>query len=175
MIAECLQKDPSKRPTATELLKHQFFKKAKDKKYLVQTCLSCAPSIEERAKKAKNFKRPPGASGRFHKTETGEWKWSDDSDYDDFKEKSSDPSKKQQTNNQQQENNDKLKNLTLNNESNSTNKLEQQQENQVPSTNGSQEKISLVLRMRNSRKALNDIKFDFLINIGNLKNEVLNF
>uniref|UniRef100_A0A023FK41 non-specific serine/threonine protein kinase n=1 Tax=Amblyomma cajennense TaxID=34607 RepID=A0A023FK41_AMBCJ len=51
MITECLQKDPTKRPTATELLKHQFFKKSKDKKYLMQTLLTCAPTIEARAQK----------------------------------------------------------------------------------------------------------------------------
>ena len=78
MIADCLQKDPAKRPSATELLKYAFFKKSKDKRYLVQTLLPSAPSIEERAKKAKNSKRPPGASGRLHRTNAGDWVWSDD-------------------------------------------------------------------------------------------------
>ncbi|CAB4062387.1 OXSR1 [Lepeophtheirus salmonis] len=55
MISECLQKDPSKRPTATELLKHQFFKsKAKDR-----------------------------TSGRLHKNTEGDWVWSSDEDDDD--------------------------------------------------------------------------------------------
>lgn len=78
MIADCLQKDPAKRPSATELLKYSFFKKAKDRKYLMSSLLTCAPSIEERAKKAKSNKRPPGTSGRLHRTNAGDWVWSDD-------------------------------------------------------------------------------------------------
>ncbi|KAJ8958870.1 hypothetical protein NQ318_019637 [Aromia moschata] len=71
MITDCLQKEPPKRPTAAELLKHPFFKKAKDKKYLQQTLVAIGPSLETRVQKAS--KRQPGASGRLHRKETGEW------------------------------------------------------------------------------------------------------
>ncbi|XP_014243097.1 serine/threonine-protein kinase OSR1 isoform X2 [Cimex lectularius] len=74
MIIDCLQKDPAKRPTATELLKHPFFKKAKDRKYLQQTLVAIGPSLETRVQKA--AKRQPGTSGRLHRTVTGEWVWS---------------------------------------------------------------------------------------------------
>ena len=39
------------RPSATELLKNQFFKKAKDKKYLQQTLIAIGPSLETRVLK----------------------------------------------------------------------------------------------------------------------------
>lgn len=51
MITDCLQKEPSKRPTSAELLKHPFFKKAKDKKYLQQTLVAIGPSLETRVQK----------------------------------------------------------------------------------------------------------------------------
>ncbi|KAK9870742.1 hypothetical protein WA026_008309 [Henosepilachna vigintioctopunctata] len=81
MITDCLQKEPGKRPTAAELLKHPFFKKAKDKKYLQQTLVAIGPSLETRVQKAS--KRQPGASGRLHRKETGEWVWSSEDEGDD--------------------------------------------------------------------------------------------
>ncbi|XP_017490935.1 PREDICTED: serine/threonine-protein kinase OSR1 isoform X1 [Rhagoletis zephyria] len=88
MIVECLQKEPSKRPTASELLKNAFFKKAKDRKYLTQTLLATGPSMETRVHKA--AKRQPGASGRLHRTVTGEWVWSSEEEDNGGKHHSSD-------------------------------------------------------------------------------------
>lgn len=53
-----MQKDPAKRPTASELLKSSFFKKAKDKSWLVHSLienLGSAPSIPAIPKKVMEY------------------------------------------------------------------------------------------------------------------------
>lgn len=74
LIVDCLQKDPAKRPTASELLKHPFMKKAKDRRYLLQTLLPNTPSLNERSRRALDAHRASG----FELTNNGElgsWVW----------------------------------------------------------------------------------------------------
>lgn len=164
MIIECLMKDPTKRPTANELLKHPFFKKAKDKKYLMQTLLATGPSMKTRVNKAS--KRQPGTSGRLHRTLTGEWVWS--SEEEDNGKNSSDS-----------ESDERPLNRLEHAESSDEHEDSEPSENTVtdPPTaavdNAMKEKlligdgegqvVNLVLRMRNANRELNDIRFEFVV------------
>ncbi|MCL7049790.1 hypothetical protein MKW94_005077 [Papaver nudicaule] len=50
VIAKCLQKDPHNRPSAKELLKHSFFKKARSSEYVACTLLKRLPTLGDGAK-----------------------------------------------------------------------------------------------------------------------------
>ncbi|KAK3029354.1 hypothetical protein RJ639_037877, partial [Escallonia herrerae] len=53
MIASCLVKDPSKRPSAKRLLKHSFFKKARSNDYIARTLLEGLPALGDRLRALK--------------------------------------------------------------------------------------------------------------------------
>ena len=136
MLSECLQKDPSKRPTATELLKNDFFKKkAKDRKYLQQMLVGSAPAIDARVPKSRTNRRA-GQSGRLHRTDAGDWVWSSDDE-----ESSSDDDES-------------------NDESNDDNLDGAGAKKSASSSQASSSglTVNIVLRMRNPKKELNDIR-----------------
>uniref|UniRef100_A0AC35UAJ7 Non-specific serine/threonine protein kinase n=1 Tax=Rhabditophanes sp. KR3021 TaxID=114890 RepID=A0AC35UAJ7_9BILA len=79
LIKDCLQKDPSKRPTSSELLKYSFFRKAKDPKYLVSTLIENLseiqlPSIGDKPKLV--------ASGKLKKDKDGNWNFEFDKSHE---------------------------------------------------------------------------------------------
>ncbi|KAL2321450.1 hypothetical protein Fmac_025829 [Flemingia macrophylla] len=48
MIASCLVKDPTKRPSASKLIKHSFFKQARNNDYIVKKLLDGLPALGDR-------------------------------------------------------------------------------------------------------------------------------
>ncbi|ELU17293.1 hypothetical protein CAPTEDRAFT_187433 [Capitella teleta] len=133
MLSECLRRDPEKRPSAKALLKNEFFKKAKDKTYLAKVLMCDGGPV-----KAQKVKRVPGSSGRLHKTTDGGWEWSDE-EFD--------------------ENSEEGKAAALMERRAAVNHKPQMTTSRQRLAEGST--INLVLRLRNEKRELNDIKFEF--------------
>lgn len=58
LVAKCLVKDVSKRPTAAQLLDHKFFRMAHDNLYLVKNLLAGMPQVTERVAQMRQGRAP---------------------------------------------------------------------------------------------------------------------
>ncbi|CAI5450951.1 unnamed protein product [Caenorhabditis angaria] len=144
-IRDCLQKDPTKRPTASELLKYSFFKKSKDRKYLVHTLienLASVPVISHHSTKKV-------ASGKLRKDQYGNWEFEYDSPEESDSEEDEEREEKRKEDNVDKEKEGKTATTTGGSG-----------EGDESGTNNS-ETLNLVLRVRNQQRELNDIKFDY--------------
>jgi hypothetical protein len=56
MVAMCLVKEPSKRPTATKLLKQSFFKQARSSDYIARKLLEGLPGLGARYQALKVYR-----------------------------------------------------------------------------------------------------------------------
>ncbi|XP_071803088.1 serine/threonine-protein kinase OSR1-like [Asterias amurensis] len=179
MISKCLQKDPDKRPSASELLKSPFFKKARDNHYLKEKLLDQAPTLDDRGQKVT---RVPGSSGRLHPTEDG-WEWSDDEldeNSDEGRRASVGRSPRIAMDMKMQLQKEKAHNLPVSKEEakkpeivNSNVLAQPPASPSAATTEGDLEPgptLHMVLRLRNAQQELNDIRFDYTKNKDNADN-----
>ncbi|CAG2252015.1 OXSR1 [Mytilus edulis] len=141
MVSECLKKEPEKRPTAKQLLKNEFFKKAKDKTYLVKTLLSEGNSVKpqrsprvsmsERSSEIKMPNTIPKPDNLPTPTQSQETLQSDTSS-----------------------------STTVGTSVESVVEAKKPEEEGPPAAS-SGVSLNLVLRLRNEKRELNDIKFDY--------------
>uniref|UniRef100_A0A669DK54 Serine/threonine-protein kinase OSR1 n=1 Tax=Oreochromis niloticus TaxID=8128 RepID=A0A669DK54_ORENI len=157
MISLCLQKDPEKRPTHDKLpFTHE---------YLHEKLLQRAPTITERSKRVR---RVPGSSGRLHKTEDGEWEWSDDELDEESEEGKAAaaairPPAAGQAELPQAAGQVPLQPTPATAQSTAQAASPTPGVPAISAASGDvQAPISLVLRLRNSKKELNDIRFEFM-------------
>jgi serine/threonine protein kinase len=87
MIDSCLQKDPSKRPSAEKLLTFPFFKQAKKRDYLIKTILSNTVPLDQRP-----HKKVPQKHISFESTEQWDFDTLSDEEADSHPKKPETPS-----------------------------------------------------------------------------------
>eukprot|EP00127_Corallochytrium_limacisporum_P003114 Clim_evm43s146 gene=Clim_evmTU43s146 len=83
MIDSCLYKDPTKRPSATELLKSPFFNRAKSKEWLVNNLIVKLPPLAQRAANLNSKKvqeQPASLKPEVEKVVQSGDKWNFDDD-----------------------------------------------------------------------------------------------
>uniref|UniRef100_A0A8C7ZUC8 non-specific serine/threonine protein kinase n=1 Tax=Oryzias sinensis TaxID=183150 RepID=A0A8C7ZUC8_9TELE len=142
LISMCLQKEPAKSGASVELKIKQFKNTYNEKKSLnvalivVVWCLLLILQV----------RRVPGSSGHLHKTEDGDWEWSDD-ELDEGSEEGK--AAVNQGRNEEDANSVPIEGLSV----------------QHPQVRDSADLLShwdsLLLSFRNSKKELNDIRFEF--------------
>ncbi|XP_057292448.1 serine/threonine-protein kinase OSR1-like [Hydractinia symbiolongicarpus] len=161
MIASCLNKEASQRPDATELLKNPFFKKAKNKEFIIANLIDLAPKLSERGRKVK---RKP-QSGTANKNAEGEWEFETETEVEKPIE-TKDTTPNVPTTEAQDNTAGKTTDQQQPPQNNTTCTSEKTPAAQVPSTTAAEvddlsKVFDLTLRLRNANKELNDIRFEF--------------
>lgn len=171
MIEQCLQKNPADRPTAKQLLKHDFFKKAKDRSYIAKHLALKWQDRKKMEEKTVN-RRKPASVRAVRVSDSGEWKFSSGSDEEgtsgnEGNDDAAATNKLKQLENQTiknmgdlvEKNNQAVKNQTSN-EPSAEQTNEATNVSQEPTSDNNQV-LKLTLRIRNTQGDLHDIKFDF--------------